>query len=62
MMTVKSEEAFEEEMNRLAGFFKKQNLGERKYPCTIVEKHGRILVWHLPHILIKDRLVSARIG
>ena len=56
-MTVTSEEAFEKEMTRLAGYFKEQNLGERKDPCTLVDRHGRILIWHLPYILIRDRLV-----
>jgi hypothetical protein len=56
-MTVTSEEAFENEMTRLAGYFQKQNLGERKDPCTLVDRHGRILLWHMPNILTRDRLV-----
>lgn len=59
-MTVTSEEAFEKEMTRLSGYFKKQNLGERKDPCSLVDRHGRVLVWHLPHIFSRDRLVTPK--
>lgn len=60
-MKVTSEEVFEKEMSRLAGYFQEMNIGERKDPCTIVERHGRILVWHLPDILTRDRLVISQV-
>jgi hypothetical protein len=61
-MTVTSEEAFKEEMSRLAKYFEEQNLGEREDPCSIMDKHGRILVWHLPDILAHDRVVISELS
>jgi hypothetical protein len=56
--TVTSEEAHEKEMVKLKKYFDLKEIGKRTYPCTLVEKHGRILIWHLPQMLSNNRMVS----
>jgi hypothetical protein len=55
---VKSEKTHEKEMDVLEKFFDLEPLGKKNHPCTLVDKHGRILIWHLPDILSKNRLVT----
>jgi hypothetical protein len=35
------------------------NPGQMEEPATIVDKFGRIIIWHLPGILSESRLVIA---
>jgi hypothetical protein len=43
--------------SRLPKYFKLPNLGRIEQPSMIVDRHGKVLVWYLPGILI-GRLVS----
>jgi hypothetical protein len=38
--------------------FKKSDLGHLHEPTTIIDRHGRIICWHLPDILISARVVT----
>jgi hypothetical protein len=38
-------------------YFNIEDLGEKDYPCTLVDKFDRILIWHLPDIISSNRLV-----
>jgi len=41
----------------LAKYFKNPELGDFTLPATILDRHGRILVWYLPHIFSSCRVV-----
>lgn len=41
----------------LAKFFPPTALGVIEYPSTVVDEHGRIIVWYLPDILAPFRVV-----
>jgi hypothetical protein len=43
--------------SRLPKYFKLPDLGRIEQPSMIMDRHGRVLVWYLPGILI-GRLVS----
>lgn len=47
------------EDDHLAKFFSPTVLGVLDYPSTVVDKHGRIILWYLPDILAPCRVVSA---
>src|SRR5580704_7253237 len=44
----------------LPKYFKMPNLGEVVDPATVIDRHGRILLWYLPDIII-ERLVIVMI-
>ena len=44
---------------QLEKFYEKARLGVIDKPATIVDKHGKILQWYLPHILQEDFTVSS---
>ena len=46
---------------RLAKFFVNPNFGDVDEPCTMLDRHGRIMVWYLPHIFVSGRVVSTTI-
>jgi hypothetical protein len=48
----------ESENEELAKFFPRTNFGEINIPAIILDKHSRILAWHLPDILSSGRVVS----
>ncbi|KAG2109049.1 uncharacterized protein F5147DRAFT_652614 [Suillus discolor] len=41
---------------KLAKYFKASSFGHITEPTTLVDKHGRILAWYLPKILMPDRM------
>lgn len=45
--------------SQLEKFYEKARLGVIDKPATIVDKHGKILQWYLPHILQEDFMVSS---
>jgi hypothetical protein len=45
---------------RLPKYFEQVHLGTLNEPATIIDIHGRILVWHLPGALL-GRVVSQQI-
>ena len=45
--------------SQLENFYEKARLGVIDKPATIVDKHGKILQWYLPHILQEDFMVSS---
>jgi hypothetical protein len=51
------ENAVMKEMEKLGNYFQLGSLGFQSDPCTLVDIHGRILMWHLPEIMDKLRLV-----
>jgi hypothetical protein len=42
----------------LPSYFPQACFGELEDPATILDAHGRIIVWHLPDILHVNRIVS----
>jgi hypothetical protein len=38
-------------------FFEKVDMGEVTKPATVVDKHGKILIWYLPGLLLSHRVV-----
>lgn len=42
----------------LAKFFTPTVIGFVDYPSTVVDEHGRIILWYLPDILAPFRVVS----
>jgi hypothetical protein len=52
-------ERLELEVNRLKKYFQLPQIGFLDEPSTIIDKHGRILLWHLPDILSVERIVSS---
>lgn len=52
-----TEEAVTKDKKKLENYFSFQSLGFQRDPCTLVDIHGRILIWHLPEVLRKWRLV-----
>ena len=55
---VKGQKNQEKRRKNLAVFFNMTKMGKIVKPTTIVDQHGRILVWYLPGILCPDRTVS----
>ena len=53
--TANGEEA--EADQKLNVFFKQPNFGELIEPTTILDRHGRVMVWALPGVLHANRLV-----
>jgi hypothetical protein len=45
------------EDERLAKFFVNPNFGDMDEPATILDRHGHIMVWYLPHIFAPYRVV-----
>jgi len=43
---------------QLEKFFERAKLGVIDKPATVVDKHGKILLWYLPNILRDDFVVS----
>jgi hypothetical protein len=43
---------------RLAKFFVNPNFGDMDEPSAILDQHGHIMVWYLPHIFAPYRFVS----
>lgn len=43
--------------DNLAKFFPPTTLGVIEYPSTVVDEHGRIILWYLPDILAPFRVV-----
>jgi hypothetical protein len=43
---------------RLAKFFKNPRFGYLHDPGTVLDQHGRIMLWHLPSIYSPQRMVS----
>lgn len=46
-----------QQREKLAKYFKTPSFGHITEPTTFVDKHGRILAWYLPEILVPDRMV-----
>jgi hypothetical protein len=46
-----------QQREKLAKYFKTPSFGHILEPTTFVDKHGRILAWYLPEILVPDRMV-----
>ena len=42
----------------LRNYFKQASFGDVIAPATVVDCHGRIIVWHLPGIISASRVVS----
>ena len=42
----------------LAQYFKVRAQGHKDSPCTVLDRHGRIIVWYLPDIIHPLRVVS----
>lgn len=42
---------------KLAKHFKNPELGHLDEPATILDRYGRIMVWHLPGIFVSSRIV-----
>jgi hypothetical protein len=53
----KSDEAVDASLEDLRQYFSLSEFGSQTEPCTVVDRHGRIIVWHLPDILWQPRLV-----
>jgi hypothetical protein len=53
-------ERLEHEVDQLKKYFDLPQLSFLHEPSTIVDGHGRILVWHLPDILSVQRVVSSQ--
>lgn len=45
------------EDKRLAKYFKNPQFGEFDEPATVIDRHGRIILWHLPLIISVYRMV-----
>jgi hypothetical protein len=43
----------------LAKYFENPELGEFTLPATVLDRHGRIMVWYLPYIFSPHRVVCA---
>ena len=41
----------------LAKYFKNPQIGDIDMPATILDRHGRIMVWYLPHLFCMRRMV-----
>ena len=46
------------EDTRLAKFFVNPQFRDMDKPSTILDRHGRIMVWYLPHIFAPCRVVG----
>lgn len=44
---------------RLDKYYEKVELGKLDKPTTLVDLHGKILVWYFPSLLVPLRVVSA---
>jgi hypothetical protein len=53
-----SEDAVKVLLEDLRKYFLLGTFGSQNEPCTVVDCHGRIVIWHLPDILWKPRLVN----
>ncbi|KAG2045402.1 hypothetical protein BDR06DRAFT_978235, partial [Suillus hirtellus] len=45
-----------QQREKLAKYFKTPSFGHISEPTTFIDRHGRILAWHLPEILVADRM------
>jgi hypothetical protein len=45
------------EDKRLAKYFKNPQFGEFDEPATVIDRHGRIILWYLPLIISVYRMV-----
>jgi hypothetical protein len=54
----KTDEAVDASLDDLRKYFNLTEFGSQNEPCTVVDRHGRIIVWHLPDIIWQPRLVS----
>lgn len=45
-------------IGQLSKFFTPTALGVVEMPSTVVDQHGRIILWHLPDIIAPHRVVS----
>jgi hypothetical protein len=50
------------EDKRLAKFFTCPEFGDMYEPSTILDRHGRIMVWYLPDIFAPCRVVCINFG
>ncbi|KIJ10451.1 hypothetical protein PAXINDRAFT_16536 [Paxillus involutus ATCC 200175] len=41
---------------KLGKFFELKDVGKMEEPCTIVDRHGRILLWYLPKLMYPSRV------
>lgn len=48
--------------DHLSKFFSPTKLGVIEYPATVVDEHGRVILWYLPDIVTPFRVVSALLG
>jgi hypothetical protein len=46
------------ENSHLAKFFRNPMFGHFDEPSTVLDMHGRIMLWYLPYIFHPDRIVS----
>ena len=42
---------------RLAKYFNNPEIGELNEPATVLDRHGHIMLWHLPHVTSPRRAV-----
>lgn len=57
--TVVGEDGIESKADeRLSVYFEQANFGDLEDPATILDQHGRVLVWGLQGVLHPNRLVS----
>ena len=55
---VRGDGALSAEDRKLSSYFGKLKFGEVDEPTTLIDQYSRILLWHLPDILCKARVVS----
>ena len=55
---VRQQEGRARQQKSLALFFNKASVGKIDKPTTLVDRHGRMLVWFFPDILCPGRTVS----
>jgi len=46
------------QQTRLENLFKMVKLGAVDKPATVVDRHGKIILWYLPNILQTNRVVG----
>lgn len=55
---VQDEDAAHLSEDRLSKFFSPTMFGVIDYPSTVVDVHGRVILWYLPDIVAPFRIVS----
>ena len=55
--TLQKMEMPEKEKNRFETFFPSYSLSHEDKPSTVMDHHGRILLWHLPDVIPEKRVV-----